>query len=167
MKHMLILVYVTWKAQIAFFFCNGWLPKAVMISTDRWQEITRDYRLFMNVTIWCENGGQAASMEQQQWICLRLMRQLVGRWGIVFLTLGMHWVICSNRGDAIPFHSSSNGRLTTVDAKNAPVPFLSTLLAFGRHGPLLLQMCPHSLIRCQRENNSVIKANNTYIQPTV
>ncbi len=115
----------------------------------------------MNVTKWCENGSQVATTEQHWWICPRLMRQLVGRRGIVFLSLGMHWVICGYRGDAIPFHPSSNGRLTAADVKNAPVPFLSTLLAFSRHGPPLLQMCPHSLIRCQRENNSVIKANNT------
>lgn len=134
----------------------GWLPEAVTASTDRWQHISSDGPF----SKWCENGSQAATTEQRWWICPRLMRQLVGRWGIVFLSLGMHWVICSSRGDAIPFHPSSNGCLTTADARIAPSPFLSTLLAFSKHGPPLLQMCPYSLIWCQIANNHVVKAHS-------
>lgn len=57
---------------------------------------------FMNVLKWCENGSQASTTEQRWWICPRLMRQLVGRWDIVFLSLGMRLVICGNPGRCHP-----------------------------------------------------------------
>lgn len=57
----------------------------------------------------------------------------MGRAAIVPPSLGIRSVICGYRGDAIPFHPSSNGCLTVVDAKNAAVPFLSTELELGRH----------------------------------
>lgn len=74
----------------------------------------------------------------------------MGRGGIVLLPLGMHGVICSNRGDAIPFHPSSNGRLTATDARNAPLPFLSTLLAIQQTWPTAATNVPPQLYKVSK-----------------
>lgn len=59
-----------------------------------------------------------------------LMRQLVGRWGIVSLPLGIPWVIHGNQGDAIPLSSLLKWPPDRHRCqKTPPLSFLSTLLA--------------------------------------
>lgn len=119
---------------------------------------------FMNVAKKCASGSQVATTDQRWRICPRLTRQLVGRRGIVSLSLGMHWVICGNPGRCRPLSSLLKWLPDRSRCQERSGSIPEHIAGIQQRCTAAARNVPHSLIRCQRENISVIKPNTTSIQ---